>query len=157
MSLLHVNQISTFLTEKYNGLIDLTDQANANLENRQNFFLTRSLAAYSIKYHSNCDESIAAASVTDGGDDNGLDAIFFDPKEKILYLVQSKWMHDGRGEPSLGDIKKFLDGIKDLFNFQFDRFNQKVNSKKETIQQAVCNPSTTYQIIVAYTGLNALA
>lgn len=157
MSLLHVNQISNYLTEKYTGIIDLSDQTNASPENQRNFFLTRSLSAYSIKYHSNCEEATAAASVTDGGDDNGIDAIHFDPVEKVLYLCQSKWIHDGRGEPSQGDIKKFLDGIKDLFNFHFDRFNQKINQKKDIIQQAVCDPITTYQIIIAYTGLNDLA
>lgn len=157
MSLLHVNQIKNHLIEKLTGLIDTNDQINASEESRTDFFLTRALAAYSIKYHAHIEESIAALSVTDGPDDNGIDAIHYDEVDKILFISQSKWIHDGRGEPSQGDIKKFLDGIKDLFNSHFDRFNSKINQKKAIIQCAISDPKTTYQIILAYTGLNDLA
>jgi hypothetical protein len=157
MSLLHVNQISNHLTEAFSNLIDLSDQSNSTEENRKNFLLTRSLAAYSIKYHAHIDESTSAQSVTDGSNDNGIDAIYYDENEKVLFISQSKWMHDGKGEPSLGDIKKFLDGIKDLFNFQFDRFNGKIQLKQNCIQNAIRDPNTRYQIIIAYTGINDLA
>ena len=43
----------------------------------------------------------AAQTITDGHDDNGVDAIHRDAG----YLVQSKWIHSGTGEPENGDIK----------------------------------------------------
>lgn len=36
---------------------------------------------------------------TDGYDDNGLDVVHYDARERRLYLIQSKWMHSGTGEP----------------------------------------------------------
>jgi hypothetical protein len=79
----------------------------------------------------------AAAAVTDGGNDNGLDAIHYDARARRLYLVQSKWIHSGNGEPENGDVRKFIAGIHDLGNLSFDRFNNKVNAKRDTIIKAL--------------------
>lgn len=71
--------------------------------------------------------------------------------------MQSKWIHDGSGEPSNGDIKKFVAGIRDLFNLRFDRFNKKIGDKKDLILQVLNDPQSTYSIVVAYTGINSFA
>ncbi len=96
-------------------------------------------------------------SITDGGNDNGLDAIFFHEPEKKLYVVQSKWIHDGSGEPSNGDMKKFVAGTKDLFNMRFDRFNEKVYAMSPMLTQVLNDPQSTYNAVVVYTGINTLA
>lgn len=157
MSILHVNQIKKHLESEFGDKINLSDISNANSEQKNNFFLTRALAAYSIKYHAEVSNTIAPYAVTDGADDNGIDAIYYCAIDKTLYIVQSKWIHDGKGEPENGDIKKFLSGIKDLFNFNFDRFNGKINAKKDLIRLAITDFQTKYQIILAYTGINDLA
>ncbi|MBW4361905.1 AIPR family protein [Flavobacterium taihuense] len=156
MSEIHVNHIKTHIEKEFKDLIDLSD-VNAKGENLENFFLTRSLAAYSIQHHTQVPLKIASESVVDGGNDNGIDAIYYDAQSKYLYLVQSKWIHNGKGEPENGEVKKFISGIKDLLNFKFDRFNNKVKKKEIIIQNAVCDPKTKYQIILTYTGINNLA
>lgn len=122
-----------------------------------NQFLTRSLAAYAIHYLSGAEPLNCAKSITDGGNDNGIDAIFYHESEKRLYIVQSKWIHDGSGEPSNGDMKKFFAGVTDLFNMRFERFNAKVIAMKPTLLQVLNDPQSTYSVVVAYTGINTLA
>lgn len=156
MSIIHVNQIRTRIESLFHQKIDLSDiRTTDNGENSQ--FLTRGLAAYVVCFLSGVDADVGALAVVDGSDDNGIDAIHFDPSQKILYLIQSKWIHDGRGEPANGDMKKFLAGVRDLFNTSFDRFNRKVKDKQLIIKQALDDPETTYQVVIAYTGLNELA
>jgi hypothetical protein len=156
MSKIHVNHIKTKLTELFDGIIDLSDAPSSGNQ-KENFFLTRAECAYAIMHHSNASVTQAAQAIVDGGEDNGIDGIFFDPNTKTLYIAQSKWIHDGIGEPSNGDVKKFIAGIKDLFDFKFDRFNEKIRAKQQTIQDAICDHKTKYQIILTYTGINDLA
>ncbi len=157
MSILHVNQIRKYLETEFKNIIDLNDQRIASSVQKDNFFLTRSLAAYAIQYYAEASNIIASYAVTDGSDDNGIDAIYYSKTERTLYLVQSKWIHDGKGEPENGDIKKFISGIKDIFNSNYERFNSKVNAKKELLQLAIDDFQTKYQIILVYTGINDLA
>jgi hypothetical protein len=108
MSIIHVNQIKTRVHELFDDKIDLSDVDTGNLspKARESFFLSRALAAYAIHIVGHVDVDAAAAAVTDGGNDNGIDAIHYDERDKRLYVVQSKWIHDGKGEPENGDVKK---------------------------------------------------
>lgn len=156
MSIIHVNQILKKLENLFWGKIDMSDlrgDANQN----ENFFRSRALAAYAIHYLAQADADAAAASVVDGSNDNGIDAIYHDEVEKLLYVVQSKFIHGGKGEPENGDVKKFLAGVRDLFNLSFDRFNPKVQKKRDSIAQALNDTFTNYQIVIVYTGINSLA
>jgi hypothetical protein len=155
LSVIHVNQIKNHILNEFGDLIEfLEDEKKLGPEQLDNMRLSRSLAAYSISYFANVGPEIAAKSIVDGYDDNGIDAIFYDEKTKTLYLTQSKWISDGRSEPSNGEIKKFVGGIRDLFNQRFDIFNKKVNEKKDVITKALLDINTQYKIIIVHTGLN---
>ena len=156
MSTIHIQHIKAFLESEFSGKINL-DDIKADSKEVENFFLTRSLTAHAVMHHAQTTSIIASESVTDGANDNGIDGIHYDLLSKTLYLVQSKWIHSGKGEPENGDVKKFISGIKDLVNFRFDRFNNKIAKKEETIRTAVKDSKTRYQIIIAYTGINELA
>ncbi|GGD99655.1 AIPR family protein [Planktosalinus lacus] len=156
MSTIHVQHIKSHLEKEFEDKIDLSD-VKADSKEIENFFLTRSLAAYSLIYHAQASLSIACDSITDGSSDNGLDAVYYDGTAKTLHLVQSKWIHKGTGEPDNGEVKKFISGVRDLFNFKFERFNDKVRRKEVVIRNAICDPKTKYQIILTYTGINDLA
>src|SRR5882724_1682757 len=157
MSIIHVNQIKNHVSRLFDGRIDMQDAGKPGTDDYDNQFLTRSLAAYAIHYLSGADPLNVAKSITDGGDDNGIDAIFYHEPERRLYIVQSKWIHDGSGEPSNGDMKKFIGGVKDLFNMRFERFNAKVAARKELLLQVLNDPQSTYNVVVVYTGINTLA
>lgn len=154
MSIIHVTQIRNYITNLFKDIIDLTDVETAHLQQKENFLLTRSLTAYAVYYLASASVDAAAASITDGSEDNGIDALHYDERNKTLYIVQSKWIYDGNSEPSNGDVKKFLSGIKDLFNLRFEVFNSKVNSMKDKITDAVLDANTNFEVILVYTGLN---
>lgn len=156
MSIIHVNQIKNHVCRLFDSKIDMLDAGKPGAD-YDNQLLTRSLAAYAIHYLSGADPVNVAKSITDGGDDNGIDAIFYHEPERRLYIVQSKWIHDGSGEPSNGDMKKFIGGVKDLFNMRFERFNKKVNTNKTLLTQVLNDPQSTYNVVIVYTGINALA
>ena len=157
MSVIHVGHIKTHVKRLFDTHIDLKDVQNAPTEQQEDFFYTRALSAYAVHFLSGAPIEAAARSVTDGGDDNGLDAIYFDESSRRLYLVQSKWIKSGSGEPDNGDIKKFVAGVHDLFNLQFDRFNAKVQALQSTIEKALEDPNTRFEVVIAYTGVNSLA
>jgi hypothetical protein len=83
---------------------------NAKGDDLENFFLTRSLAAFVIVELAGVDDKIAAKAVVGGSKDNGLDAFYFDPTERVCYLIQSKWIHNGKGSIEVGEVHKFLQG-----------------------------------------------
>jgi hypothetical protein len=157
MSIIHVNQIKAHISKLFDKKINVQDLGHANQESIDSQFLTRALSAYALHYLSQVDADTAAAAVTDGGKDNGIDALHYDEREKRLYIIQSKWIHSGTGEPDNGDVKKFVSGIRDLFNLRFDRFNDKVNLKKDSVVRALTDPHTKYAVVLAHTGLSRLA
>jgi hypothetical protein len=157
VSVIHVNQIKNQVFKAFDGLIDISDVRNAQPEMRESLFLSRGLAAYAVQVVSGTTADDAAKSITDGADDNGLDALYYDEPNKRLYIVQSKWIRDGSGEPDNGEIKKFVAGVRDLFNLQFDRFNNKVRAKAAIVTQALNDPATRYEIVLAHTGNSSLS
>lgn len=121
-------------------------------EDKQKNFLSRALAAYALTIEAIADVDIAASSITDGFDDNGIDAIYFDRSAKILWLVQSKFIDSGAGGIDNGDVEKFARGVKKLIDADFSRFNKKINDRKDEILEALDDSAVKIQILFAYTG-----
>lgn len=156
MSIIHVNQIATKIKELFGKLIDTSD-LNPTDTQYETKLLTRCLAAYAVFCIGGSTETEAANSVIDGGNDNGIDAIYYSPVTKRMTLVQSKWSKKGIGEPDSGDIRKFKDGVKDLVSLSFDRFNKKVEKMRKTIEVALTSFDTKFDIIVIHTGNQLLS
>jgi hypothetical protein len=157
MSQLHVTQIKAFLQKTFDGLIDLTDFATKSQSEKDTAFLTRSLAAFAVMHLADTIPDVAAVAVTDGGQDNGIDAIYYDGNDRSLYLVQSKWKNDGTGSVERGEIQKFITGFRDLVNARFERFNTKVQSKRVIVQDALNDARTRIVVVLIYTGQDPLA
>lgn len=156
MSIIHVNQIGAKIKGLFSGKIDMSDVPDHDPE-KEVKFLTRALGAYAVYNHTTCTPEEAAGSITDGGNDNGIDAIFYSLALKELVIVQSKWIKDGSGEPESGEILKFCTGIEDLINSNFDRFNQKISNRQTEITTAMSAFDTKYVLILAYTGDKGIA
>ncbi len=152
MSIIHLRQIESKLSSLFTGLIDMDDWNNKSSLDREIAFLSRSLAAFSIFAAADTSPEQAAASITDGYNDNGIDAVYFDGREKTLYMVQTKWKKDGTGSIERGDNLKFIRGIKDLINVEFDRFNDKIKVRAKEIEDALYQVNMKIVIILAYTG-----
>lgn len=155
MSVLHVNHIKAKLADIYKDKIDISDAKSD--QDKENYFLTRSYAAYTLQVLANIDPETSANSITDSYDDNGLDAIYFDRKNKLLWLLQSKWIKSGNGEPDTGEVTKFSKGIIDLIELQLDRFNKKIQSKENEILEALEDPLVKLKIVLTFTGKDGLS
>jgi len=108
--------------------------------------------AVSINILTNAGVEASCEAIVDGPDDNGIDGIFYDTDERCLYFIQSKFHHDGNGTLDLGDTLKFLQGVKDIINARFERFNQKVLDQKETIMDHLLDAQTRFCLVVVHTG-----
>ena len=91
MSELQVRHIASMLKKSYSDKIDVSDCLTTKIEDKEALLLTRAYAAYSLQVIAGVSEDVAANSITDGSNDNGIDAVLFDRITKILWLVQSKW------------------------------------------------------------------
>ncbi|MBX2896801.1 MAG: AIPR family protein [Cyclobacteriaceae bacterium] len=152
MSKIIVNRIKSYLDKTFKDKIDLSDLVKVSDDDKQKNFLSRALAAYSLTIVAGTSILDAAIAVTDGFEDNGIDAIFLDRQSRNLWLVQSKFIENGAGGIDNGDVEKFTKGVKKLIDADFSRFNEKVKSKQEEIIEALYDASVKIQIIIAYTG-----
>ena len=133
MSIIHINQISTKIQDLFKSHLDLSD-IGINDSQKDEKIISRCLAAFAIYNSLEISPELAAQSVIDGGDDNGIDAIYYSPSSKKMVIVQSKWSKDGVGEPESAGVAKFCTGIRDLFNLKFDRFNEKIKKKQNELE-----------------------
>lgn len=154
MGIVQLNQIKTKIEGGVGRHIDVSD---ANPGQEDGTRLTRGLAAFALTQLLDLDETTAAAAITDGYDDNGIDAIYVDVDSSRVYLVQSKWSSAGTGSPALGDVQKFLKGFVDLINAEFARFNEKVQAKHGDLENALADPQVQFVLVFAHSGQEALS
>jgi AIPR protein len=152
MSIIHVGQIEAKLKSMFSNLIDVSEYNKCTEAEQNSAFLTRALAAYSILVTADISREEAAGSVVDGFQDGGIDAIYFDSREKILFFVQTKWSHKGEGSIEQGDALKFINGTKSLINTDFSHFNNKIKSRSSEITNALYDANTKIVLLLAYTG-----
>lgn len=152
MGILHISHIKAALKKRFNELIDLSDLSpDSPPSEKDNFFLSRALSAFVVAELASIDDKIAVKAVVDGSRDNGIDAFYFDQKEQVCYLIQSKWIHNGKGSVELGEVLKFIQGVQDLLEFKLERFN-KLKLMKSEIETILSDPQTTFVLVLAYTG-----
>lgn len=157
MSVVQVNQVKAQLKSQFATLIDMTDAASKPAADQEQMFLTRALAAYAIATLASTQPAVAAAHVTDGFEDNGIDAVYFDDVEKRLYLVQSKWVVAGNKSPELGDVQKFIAGCRDLVSGSLVSFNTKTQALSANIARALADTDLRIVLVLIYTGTQAIS
>lgn len=144
---LEVQQIQAFLKTQFNGAIVGTGNAPTD---RERNFLSKALAAHFLMAHAGASKAEAVAASIDGGNDHGIDSVYISATG-VFWLVQSKYIHEGKGEPSLGDVSKFKDGVKDFAAAKFDRFNQALVTRVPEIRSAMDRPHAI-RFALVYTG-----
>lgn len=109
--------------------------AGRSTEHDQRKNTSRALSAFTVHKLVGTDRETAAKSVIDDYEDHGIDAIFYNQATKQLFFVQSKLKAT---EPfAQAEANAFKDGIKDLLNERYDRFNQNVVNRQEEIEAAL--------------------
>ncbi len=147
-----VNHIRQALDNLFTDKIDLTNIKSTNPEDIKKQFYSRALAAYSLHILASVPVQDAANSITDSFDDNGIDAVYYDESQNTLYLVQSKMIDEGNGEPDTGEMNKFSNGITDLIEEKYERFNTKIQNKLPLIKDAFNDSQVKLNLVLAYTG-----
>ncbi|MFI7165298.1 AIPR family protein [Rhodococcus erythropolis] len=158
MGALHITQIQQRLRATTYPHIDVSDLAGHSEDNVEQARLTRSLAAFVLTKVTDLTDFEAAASVTDGSGDNGIDAIAVVGSERPrLVVIQSKWSDTGKRGASLEDMMKFQRGLADLISTKWQRFNDKVTNRSEEIEEAVFDPNLRIEVIFASMGAPAVS
>lgn len=156
MSVLHVNQIGRRVRETYEAFIPSDDLKDSDPE-LETKLQTRCLAAFAVQSLTDCTIIDAANSVIDGGDDNGLDAVFYSETQNCLVLAQSKWIKDGKSEPDSAEVGKFCHGVQDLVNCEFERFNARLQRRRDSVENALSTFNCRIILVLIHTGKAELA
>lgn len=128
-------------------------------EEREKNFLSRALAAYAIHKLGGANVNEAVASIVDGGGDGGIDAVFHAANTHTLWVVQSKFIGTGRGEPSLADVTKFKAGLENLLQGNFGAFhaNAAWNNLIPQLIAVFGDGALQVRAILVYSGINLIS
>ncbi len=122
-----------------------------NEQARNNNFLSKAVAAFVLVHEAGATPEDAVAASVDGGDDHGIDSVFAGI-DGTLWLIQSKYISSGVGQPDLGDVSKFKDGVEDLLGGKYERFNNALNEKRIQIASALADENRRIKVVLAHTG-----
>ena len=154
MGTIQLNQIAANITNTVVPFLDLSD---VDQSQRKSVELSRGLAAWTLMQKCDLDAQLAANAVTDGYQDNGIDAVWVNDESDHIYLVQSKWASKGTGSISLGDMHKFLQGVRDFVNAEFRKFNSKFAARQDSFESALEEVNVQIYLLVAHSGVDGLA
>jgi len=152
MSRVIMRKIETYLHNNFWEKIDLSDCEGRPDRDIRDQFLSRAIAAFAVQQLANVTPLLASKSITDGFEDNGLDAVLFDSNLRILFLVNSKWIASGKGTIPSADIKKFVKGVEDLLYPRMERFNARLQARQQEVEEALNAVDTHIELIVVHTG-----
>ncbi len=156
MSAIKVNQIRAKLKELFESHLDLSDVPQYD-KDKESKILTRCLAAFAIYFETGCSEADAASAVWDGGDDNGIDAAYYDAADLRVLFVQSKWIYKGVGEPEAKDIGAFVKGVEAAIEQDFSGFHPRLHTKLNDLTTHLNTPGTRVHAAVISTGVSQLS
>jgi hypothetical protein len=120
-------------------------------ESRRSNFLSKAIAAFVLHEAAGASLGEAVAASIDGGLDHGIDSVFV-ANDQTIWLVQSKYKESGSGEPELGDVSKFRDGVTDLIQGRWARFNNVLQNRSAAITDALNSGICKVKVVLAYSG-----
>ena len=115
--------------------------------------LSRALAAYALASECELDDTTATGAVTDGSNDGGIDALYFDRAGNRLVMVQSKFKRTGTA-PAQEENLKTINGVKSLQARQFNQFNEAIRNRLDEIEEALDTAGVKLVLLLAFLGDN---
>lgn len=135
MGSLQFKRMENRLSQIFSGKIfDRDIKDNKNYQTKWN---SRAYTAYVVGMIGDNKIPESAKYVTDGYNDNGIDAIYDDKENKKLVLIQTKFSENG--SIAVGDLSKFLVGVNRLLKQKFSNFNDRIKSRSEEINDVLLN------------------
>jgi AIPR protein len=145
---LELDLLCAKLDSDYAALITGT---GTNPDSRRSNFLSKAIAAFVLRESAGASLEEAVQASIDGGLDHGIDSVYIS-NDQTIWLVQSKYKDSGIGEPELGDVSKFKDGVNDLMRGRLERFNFALQNRSAAIAAALSSGVCDVRVVLAYTG-----
>ncbi|MEO3777958.1 AIPR family protein [Micromonospora sp. B11E3] len=142
-----IRQVREALKREFGDLVDLADLANKSSAEREQAFLSRALAALTVRDLTGCDSTTAADAVIDGRDDIGIDAVATDKNASHLWLIQSKWSDSGRAGFGVAEALKFIEGLRHIDARRFDRFNVRFQNLADQVAAVLSNQGSKITLV----------
>lgn len=111
--------------------------------------VARAFSAYVLQTRFGIDAKLAAQSVLDDYNDQGIDAIYFEECSRTLFIVQSKFK--SREQFLLPEAQSLMTGVELLLDKNFQAFNKNFNNSQDYIENAL-DECDSIQVLIAYTG-----
>jgi hypothetical protein len=150
-------QIAGRLHQIFDDLIVVQKQGGMDDNAVEQRFLTRAFAALSLLNHSDANVSDAAQSITDGGNDDGVDAIYVSEAHKKIYLVQSKWLGNTQKGVQIHEFTRYRDGVKRVINLIWDDKNSDLHERRTKIELLLKDIDTEIVLIFAHNSEHGLS
>ena len=151
------NQLVNRYKQLFGDKIDLSDLAGKTVDIREQSFRSRSFAALALMNKLGLKADDAAKCITDGGNDDGIDAISHDENSKRLYFVQSKWRQNTNKGMAISEFTRFRDGVKKIISLQWDEDNKNLHRFKGIVELALGDINTSVELIFADNSSQAIA
>ncbi|MFE2128964.1 AIPR family protein [Streptomyces amritsarensis] len=153
-----VRFVRDHLRHTFATFIDTNDVSPHNNDHvRQMAFFSRALAAQAVVILTGCGPEEAAAAVTDGPGDYGIDAIAFSPSGSDIWFIQAKWSESGRAVLTESNALHLVSALRSLAEHRLDGANDQIRRRRNRIDEALSSPFCTVHLVAALAGDGRLA
>lgn len=125
---------------------DISKHVGKNLEQQQ---LTRALAAMCVTVYAHIPPEDAATCVTDGSNDDGIDAICYSAFANRVYVIQSKCREK---IPTAAEVETFVRGVRHLLDGEYKYMNKRLSQRQNEINEYLGDCD---QIVAVFSYLSA--
>jgi hypothetical protein len=155
--MLALRQFENHISQEFFKYVTIRqDEANRSSAEISNLKKTRALVAYYLKNFANCPDDKIKPRITDGFGDKGIDGIFYNHNEKVLHIIQTKWVNNGNDGLDLGEMHKVIEGVKLLIIPDLTQCNSEIKLLEPEINIALLEPSVRVLISVVATTVQPI-
>lgn len=152
MSTLQVRHMRDAIIDEFGDRIDLSDVRERPEEEQRKSLLSRALAAFTARHIVGCSADEAADSITDGYNDQGIDAVVVDESKSRLWLIQSKWSDDGKASLNQAAAGATAHGLKLILRSDYGSFNQRFADHIPQVDQLLSDINVKITVVIALMG-----
>jgi hypothetical protein len=152
-----IRQIAQRLHQIFDGLIVVGPDEAPDEAGREQRFLTRAYVALSLLHFTDATPEEAAAAITDGGLDDGIDCIFVNEAAKRIYLAQGKFSSNVNKGFKLAEFVRFRDGCKRVIRLQWDERNADLHPHSVRVENLLKDIDTQVYLILPHTSEQELS
>jgi len=154
---IEIDHLPPRLHRDFDGLI--TPVINPDPDHVETNFCSRALAAFTIHRVTGCSLQDAADALVDGGNDGGIDAVYYSANSNTLWCIQSKFTRDGTSEPELKEVTRFSTGMDALLRADFTelRTNAAWRAKLPLIEHLLNGGGVSVRAALVYSGVRLIS